>query len=184
MNPKTPRPPTLAGQRAADPKGLAGTFDPEIKQEKGEPQDNAVPIAQARIVVGSQSVFLDIAECPLCGLQHVHGLVAHGQCSDLPAALARQGRVCAAHCHCQGPGRVARRVRGEWRTFARHAAGWREPRGYDYRLVLSEPACFTPRGIRSPAARRAMFALARKGVATSLTIWTPRRPCFRGWGDR
>jgi hypothetical protein len=186
MSPKMPRPAAPGGaHRAGSSKGLAGTFDAHISKKNSRPQDNAVPIARTQIVVGGRGSFLYIRSCPLCGLEHAHGLFVHGAASDPLAALASHGGVRVSHCHCQGPGRVARFVRGEWRTVVRHLPEWCEPEGLSYRLVLrTDPACFTPRAIRDAAARHVMAVLARRGVATSLAIWTPRRPCFRGWGDR
>jgi hypothetical protein len=100
----------------------------------------------------------------------------HGEGSDpLKAFVACQGHR-ASHCHCHGPHRVARRTRGEWHTVIVYPPEYHEPEGDDYRLVLGpEPACFTPRGTKSKAARLAMLALARRGVATSLEILRPRR---------
>ena len=186
MNPKMPRPVAPGrAHRAATSKELGGTFDPEISEEGREPQDYPEPIARTQIVVGRRASFLYIRSCPLCGLEHMHGSFVHGNGSDPLAALAWHAGYRVAACFSQGPGRVARPVRGGgWRTDIVRPAEWREPRGYGYRLVLSEPACFTATAIRSPAARRAMVLLTRGGIATSLVIWTPLRSCFRGWGDR
>jgi hypothetical protein len=144
----------------------------------GESQDSAVPIAQARIVIGCQYSFIYIPHCPLCGLEHSHGEFSlNGQGSDpLQAFDCCRGHR-ASHCFCQGPGRDARLIGGQWCTVFVYPPEWHEPDGESYRLVLGpEPACFTPRGIKSPHARLAMATLARKGVATSLQILTPRRP--------
>jgi hypothetical protein len=186
MNPKKPRPATPGrARRPRNSKELGGTFNPEISEEVRGPQDNAVPIARTQIVVGGRGSFLYLRSCPLCGLEHAHGFFAHGQGSDPLAAFAWHGGLRVSHCDCQGPGRVARFVRGEWRTAIRNLPEWCEPEESSYRLVLGpEPACFTPRAIRDAAARHVMAVLARRGVATSLAIWTPRRSCFRGWGDR
>jgi hypothetical protein len=186
MSPKKLRPAAPGrARRPRNSKELGGTFDPKFSEVGREPQDNTAPIARTQFVVGRRASFLYIARCPLCHLEHAHGFFVHGNGGDPLAALAGHGGVRMSHCHCQGPARVARRARrGGWRTVVIGPTDWREPHGYHYRLVLSEPACFTARGIRSPAARRAMIAFARKGVATSLTIWTPQRSSFRGWGDR
>jgi hypothetical protein len=172
--------------RAGTSKRLAGTFNTQTSEEAERSQDSVAPAAQTQIVVGRRCSFLYVRSCPLCGLEHTHGRFPHGESNDDPmAAIARHGGVRVSHCHYQGPGRVARFVRGEWRTFARNLPEWCEPDGSSYRLVLGpEPACFTPRGIRDEAARHVMAVLARRGVATSLATWTPRRSCFRGWGDR
>lgn len=183
-----PRPATPARvRRPRNSKELGGTFNPQNSAEPDERQDSAVPIARTRIVLGSRYSFLYIGDCPLCGgLEHVHErFPLCGAASDPLAAFAWHGGVRVAHCHCQGPGRVARFVRGEWRTVVRHLPEWCEPEGSSYRLVLGpDPACFTPRAIKDATARRAMAALARGGITTSHVIWKPRRSCFRGWGDR
>lgn len=177
MRPKRLRPAAPGGaHRAVNSKELGSAFHPEI--------NCAMPIAQARIVVGCRASFLYIGCCPLCRIEHTHGLFVHGQGTDPLHAFKWHGGHHASHCFCQGPGRHVRFVRGRWRTFVVRPPEWCEPHGDDYRLVLSEPACFTARGIRSGAARHAMMALARRGVQTSLMIWTPRRSCFRGLGDR
>ena len=163
--------------RAGTSKGLGGTFGPHISFETNGPQDSDVPIALARIVIGRRYSFLYIRNCPLCGMEHMHGqFPVRGEGSDpLDALAACQGHR-ASHCHCHGPHRVARCTRGEWHTVIVYPPEYHEPEGCDYRLVLGpEPACFTPRGIKSKAARLAMLALARRGVATSLEILRPRR---------
>jgi hypothetical protein len=185
MNPKMPRPATLGGaNRAVNSKELGGTFDPEFSEEGREPQDSVVSNAPARIVLGRRGSFLYIRSCPLCGLEHAHGFFGHGQGSDPLTAFAWHSGVHVAHCHCQGPGRVARSTRGGWRTVVVPPAEWREPSGYEYRLVLFEPACFTPLGIQSKDARLAMAELARRGAATSLEILRPRRGFILWRGDK
>src|SRR5712691_8542546 len=114
MNPKMPHPAAPGrAHRAEKSKELSGTFDPQISEEPEELQDSAVPVAQTRIVVGRRGSLLYIRSCPLCGLEHTHGFFVHGRGSDPLAAFAWRGGVRVAHCHCQGPGRVARFVRGE-----------------------------------------------------------------------
>jgi hypothetical protein len=185
MNPKMPRPPIWGVGRAGTSKELSGTFDPQNSEKPDERQDSVAPVAQTQIVVGCRASFLYIRSCPLCGLEHVHGFFVHGNGSDPLAAFASHGDVRESHCHCHGPGRVARFVRGEWRTVVRNLPEWCEPEGSSYRLVLGpDPACFTPRAIKDATARRAMAAVARGGITTTHVIWTPRRSCFRGWGDR
>jgi hypothetical protein len=186
MDWKSSRPAALAGaNRAENSKGLGGTFDPQFSSETNGPQDSDVPIALARIVIGRRYSFLYIRNCPLCGMEHMHGqFPVRGEGSDpLDALAACQGHR-ASHCHCHGPHRVARCTRGEWHTVIVYPPEWHEPEGYDYRLVLGpEPACFTPRGIKSKAARLAMLALTRRGVATSLEILRPRRRSVFWRGD-
>jgi hypothetical protein len=186
MTPKKPRPAAPGrAHRAKNSKELGGTFDPQISEETSRPQDGGMPIAQARIIVGRRSSFLYVRSCPLCGLDHTHGYFLHRQDGDPLTAFAWHGGVRASHCHCQGPGRVARFVRGEFRTVARSLPEWCEPDGSLYRLAHGpDPACFTPRAIRDAAARPVMAVLARRGVATSRAIWTPRRSFFCEWGDR
>ena len=160
---------------------------------KEQPQNSRVardrqddmPVAFARIVLGRLASFIYIDCCPLCGLDHAHGRFVHGKGGDPVAAFAWHGGVRAAHCFCQGPGRDARTVRDRWRTFSTHPTEWREPEGQSYRLVLGlDPACFTPRGVRSAAAHNTMIALAARGVATSLQILRPRRPFVLWRGDQ
>jgi hypothetical protein len=181
MCPKTPRPPTLGVGRAGNSEELGGTSDPHISEVVGPPQDSNVPIAQARIVVGRRGSFLYIGCCPLCGLEHAHGLFVHGQGGDPLAAFAWHGGYRLAACFSQGPGRIVRRSR----TVAVRPAEWHEPKGELYQLVLGlEPACFTPIGIQSKDARLAMAALARRGAATSLDILRPRRRFVLWRGDK
>ena len=149
MREKTPRPEALAGaNRAGNSKGLGGTFDPQFSFETNGPQDSDVPIALTRIVIGRRYSFLYIRNCPLCGMEHMHGQfpVRGGGSDPLDALVACQGHR-ASHCHCQGPHRVARCTRGEWHTVIVYPPEWHEPEGDDYRLVLGpEPACFTTPG--------------------------------------
>jgi hypothetical protein len=186
MNPEAPRPPTLAGQRARDSKGLGGTFDPQTTEQTGELQDSAVPIAQTRIVIGCRYSFVYVPHCPLCGLEHMHGQFPfHGQHSNPLQAFLSCGGHRASHCFCHGLRRNARSIGGQWCTVIVYPPEWHEPKGESYRLMLGpEPACFTPRGIKSKESRLAMVALARRGIATSLEILRPRRPFVLWRGDK
>jgi hypothetical protein len=183
MTPRKPRPPTLAGQRGGNSKGLGGTFDSQINDETSKSQDSAAPIAEARIVLGSRYAFIEISQCPLCCCQHVHGRSALSEIDRLLASVIRNDGDRASHCSqaCRagrrGPG-------GELHTEIAHPPEWREPMGHGYQLVLSEPALFTRRGIRTAAAHEAMAALNRQGVPISFGIWVPRISSLRGWGDR
>jgi hypothetical protein len=182
MNTKKLRPAAPGrAHRPRNSKELEGAFDPEISEEGREPQDSAVPIAHARIVVGRRASFLYIGCCPLCRLEHTHGLFVHGQGSDPLAAFAWHGGYRVAACFSQGPGRIARRSR----TVVIHPDEWHEPEGELYQLVHGpEPACFTPLGIKSKDARLAMAALARSGAATSVEILRPRSSFVLWRGDK
>ena len=185
MDPKMPRPAAPGrAHRATNLKELAGTFDPQISDETGELQeDSVVSIVQTRIVCGRGSSFIYIPHCPLCGLEHAHGLFPYPHGDPLQAYDACD-EYRASHCHAQGLGRVARRVGGQLRIVQRKAPPeYHEPKGEFYRIVMSYPACFTPRGIRTEDARYAMAALARRGVATSLEILRPRRSFVLQRGD-
>jgi hypothetical protein len=157
MRRKMPRPPTLAGQRAANSKELPSTFDcqnSETLNQEQEDDRSSVPNAHTRIVFGDKASFIYIPSCPLCGLEHTHGLFPYPYGNLLQPYDSGDGyRV--SHCFAQGLGRVARMVRGEWRTVRRQPPPeYREPKGNSYRLIPGpEPACFTPRGIRSADAR-------------------------------
>ena len=151
-------------------------------------QDDAetVPIAHTRIVFGRKWSFIYIEYCPLCGLEHMHGLFSlHGENSDpLQAYSACDGHR-VAHCHAHGLGKVTRRVGGEWRIFERTPPPeYHEPQGHSYRLVLGpRPACFTPRGIKNNDAKLAMVRITRRGIDTSVEILTPRRKFVLDRGD-
>ena len=175
-NTRRPGAPNRA-HRAGNSKGLGGTFDPQNTEQTHELQDAAVPIAQTRLVFGCKYSFIYIPHCPLCGLEHAHGEFSlNGQGSEAMQAFDWSGGHRASHCFCQGPGRVARLIGGEWCTVFVYPPEWHEPKGESYRLVMSYPACFTPRGFRSKAARHLMDALAKRGFPTSLEILRPRRP--------
>jgi hypothetical protein len=165
-----------AGRAAELAEGLGGTFDPQTTEQTGEPQGDAVPIAQTRIVIGCRHSFIYLPHCPLCGLEHMHGqFPLHGQHSNPLQAFLSCGGHRASHCVCHGLSRIARLIGGEWCTV--FVPEWHEPDGESYRLVPGpEPACFTPSGIKSKAAHYAMAALARRGIPTSLEILKPRRP--------
>jgi hypothetical protein len=187
MTRKTGRPAARGrADRAGDSKGLGGNFDPHTTEQTGELQDSEVPIAQTRIVIGCRYSFVYIPHCPLCGLEHMHDqFPLHGQHSNPLQAFLACGGHRASHCFCQGPGRIARFFCGEWRTVFVCPPEWREPEGQSYRLAQGpEPACFTPRGIKSKAAHCAMAALARRGIPTSLEILRPRRPFVLWRGDK
>jgi hypothetical protein len=185
MNPKTPRPPTLAGQRAGISKGLGGTFDFQNSETLNQEQDDdrsSVPNAHTRIVFGRKASFIYIPYCPLCGLEHAHGLFPYPHDDPLQAYDSCDGYR-ASHCSAHGLGRIAKRIRGEWRIVRRRPPPeYKEPEGYSYRLVLGpEPACFTRRGIRSVDARAAMARLTN--VSTSLQVLIPRRAFIFERGD-
>jgi hypothetical protein len=167
--------------RAGSSKGLGGTFDPQISNETAEGQDSVVPIAHARIVIGRKWSFIYIEYCPLCGLEHMHGqFPLRGPHSDPLHAFRACGGHRTSHCFAHGLGRVARLVRGVWRVVDRKPPPeYHEPEGVGgYRLVMSHPACFTPRGIKNKDARAVMVRLAKCGAPTSLEILQPRRRSF------
>jgi hypothetical protein len=135
------------------------------------------PIAHSRIIIGPEYSFIYIPHCPLCGLEHMHGQYQLDGPFNNPAEAyeSRDGHR-GSHCVPHGLGRIMRRIGGEWCNVHRDAPPeYHEPEGESYRLVMSYPACFTPRGIRSKAARNLMDALARRGFPTSLEILKPRR---------
>jgi hypothetical protein len=136
-----------------------------------------VPIAYSRIVIGHRFSFIYIVYCPLCGLEHVHGQYSlDGPYNDPVEAYESCDGHRAAHCGPHGLGRILRRIGGEWCNAHRDPPPeYHEPKGESYRLVMSYPACFTPLGVRSKAARNLMDTLARRGFPTSLEILKPRR---------
>jgi hypothetical protein len=143
-----------------------------------------MPNAHSRIVIGRKCSFIYIEYCPLCGLEHVHGQYPlHGPYNNPVEAYEACDGHRASHCDAEGLGRVMRRIDGEWCNVSRDPPPeYHEPKGGSYRLVMSYPACFTPRGIRSKAARDLMNALAKKGFPTSLEILKPRRKFVLRWG--
>ena len=152
MCPKTPRPPTLGVERAGNSKGLAGTFDPQNSETLDQEDDDRVlvPNAHTRIVFGRQASFIYIPYCPLCGLDHTHGLFPypHGD----PLQAYDSGHGCrASHCSAHGLGRVRENVRGEWRIVrCPPQPEYKEPEGVSYRLIPGpEPA--SSRGAASEA---------------------------------
>jgi hypothetical protein len=61
MTPRKPRPPTLAGQRAGNSKGLGGTFEFQNSETLSQAQDDdrsSVPNAHTRIVFGRKASFI------------------------------------------------------------------------------------------------------------------------------
>jgi hypothetical protein len=187
MNQKTPRPMAPGGaHRAGTSKGLGGTFEFQFSSETSEQQeDSEVPIAHTRIVIGRKWSFIYIEYCPLCGLEHMHGKFAlRGPNSD-PLQAFEDGGLRVAHCVAHGLGRVARRIRGEWRTVERKPPPeYHKPEGVgSYQMVLSYPACFTPRGIKNKDAKALMERLARRAAPTSQEILKPRRSFVLLRGD-
>ncbi len=136
-----------------------------------------VPIAHSRIAIGREYSFIYIEFCPLCGLEHMHGQYPlHGPYNNPVEAYESCHGHRTSHCDAHGLGQVMRRIGGEWCSVYRDPPPeYHEPKGGSYRLVMAYPACFTPRGIRSKAARHLMDALARKGFPTSSEILKPRR---------
>jgi hypothetical protein len=138
-----------------------------------------VPDAPSRIVLGRRFAFIYIENCPLCGLEHMHGQFDLADPNRNPLqAYADHGGLRASHCSAQGIGNQAKCVRGDWRILPKPAPPeFHEPQGGgSYRLVLGpKPACFTPLGIKSKRARNAMARLARSGAPVSIEILQPRR---------
>jgi hypothetical protein len=139
--------------------------------------ESDVPIAYSRIVIGHKNSFVYIPFCPLCGLEHMHGQYPlHGPYNDPAEAYEACHGHRASHCGPHGLGRIMRRIGGErCNGYRDPPPEYHEPRGGSYRLVMAYPACFTPLGVRSKAARHLMDALARRGFPTSLEILKPRR---------
>ena len=186
MNPKMPRPGAPGrAHRAANSKELGGTFSSQSSEEASEPQDSAIPIAHSRIVVGRTRSFIYIEYCPLCGLEHTHGEYRFDSPYNDPSeAFESCNGHRASHCGPHGLGRTVRRIGGEWCNVYRDPPPeYHEPNGESYRLVMAYPACFTPLGIKSKAARHLMDALTRRGVPTSLEILKPRRKFVLRTGD-
>jgi hypothetical protein len=168
MNPKNPRPTARPGEHR--------TMNSE------DSRGSSVPNAHTRIVYNRNASFIYIPCCPLCGLEHAHGLFPYPHGNPLQAYDSCDGyRV--SHCFAQGLGRVAKMIRGEWCTVHRRPPPeYQESEGHSYRLILGpEPACFTRRGIRSADARAAMARLT--GVSASLQILKPRRAFILERGD-
>jgi hypothetical protein len=136
-----------------------------------------VPIAHSRVVVGPKYSFIYIEYCPLCGLEHLHGQYPlQGPYNDPAEAFDACDGHRASHCDAHGLGRITHRIGGErCNGYSDPPPEYHEPRGGSYRLVMSAPACFTPRGVRIKAAHHLMDALARRGFPTSLEILKPRR---------
>jgi hypothetical protein len=137
-----------------------------------------VPDAPSRIIFGRRAAFIYIENCPLCGLEHMHGQfdLADPNCNPLQA-YADHGGLRASHCDAQGVGNRAKYIGGQWCVRPKAAPPeWHEPQGGAYRLVLGpKPACFTPLGLKSKRARAAMASLARRGALVSIQILQPRR---------
>jgi hypothetical protein len=136
-----------------------------------------VPDAPSRIVFGRRAAFIYIENCPLCGLEHLHGQFNLEDPHYPLQAYADHGGHRASHCSAQGVGNQAKRVRGNWRILPKPAPPeYHEPQGGAYRLVPGpKPACFTPLGFKSKRARDAMARLARSGAPVSIEILQPRR---------
>jgi hypothetical protein len=185
MNPKIPRPPAPAGQRAGDSKGLGGTFDfqnSEILNQKQDDDRLLVPNAQTRIVFGAKASFIYIPCCPLCGLEHAHGLFPYPHSNPLQA-YDSCGGYRASHCFTHGLERVAKTIRGEWHIVRRRPPPeYKESEGDSYRLIPGpEPACFTRCGILSADAKAAVARLV--GIPKSLEVLKPRRAFILERGD-
>src|SRR5262245_28737049 len=122
------------------------------RQDGAEP---TVPVAPTRIVFGRRHSFIYIENCPLCGLEHMHGRYElSGPYSD-PLQAYQDGGLRASHCFAHGVGHMAKRIRGEWCFVPKPAPPeWHAPQGESYRLILGpKPACFTPLGIKTRLAR-------------------------------
>lgn len=133
------------------------------------------PLAPACLVLGRRWGFIYLKECPLCALEHAHGQVPLYRAEDL-LSFHRDGRR-NGHCGCQGLGRQARFIGGEWRIMHRDCVTG------SYRLIPVGPVHFTPKGIREPAAREAMMRLARLSVETSLRTINTRLKWVLERGD-
>jgi hypothetical protein len=148
----TKRPGALAqAHRSAGSKihsGISAPANTRAEDQQQDDRDFAIPRAFTRIVIGRRHSFIYVENCPLCGLEHAHGLFEfHGPYSD-PLQAYRSGGYRHAHCNAQGLGRIARNIGGQWFTVERSPPPeYHEPQGYSYQLVLGpKPACFTPRG--------------------------------------
>jgi hypothetical protein len=153
--------------------------DPETRNRSTTRRQYGVPDAPSRIVFGRRFAFIYIENCPLCGLEHMHGQfdLADPRCDPLQAYVAHDG-LRFPHCSAQGIGNQAKRVRGDWRILPKPAPPeFHEPQGGgSYRLVPGpKPACFTPLGIKSKRARAAMARLNCRGLPVSTEILQPRR---------
>jgi hypothetical protein len=146
------------------------------------------PIAHARIVIGRKWSFIYIEYCPLCGLEHMHGqFPLCGPHSDPLQAFHEWDGYRASHCGAHGLNAdvpLDRLLHGNYRPRNPPPEYHRPEGSGGYRLVMSYPACFTPRGIKHKDARALMASLARRGVPTSLEILQPRRPFILLRGDR
>ena len=139
-----------------------------------ERQDAEAPIAHTRIVLGRKAASIYVPYCPLCGLEHTHGLFSYPDGDPLQAYENDGHRP--APCEAKAMGWVVCCIGDEWRIISRPPPPeYRGPQGYSYRLVLGpERACFTPRGIKNKHALAAMAKLARGGVPWSFQILKPR----------
>ena len=174
-----PAPPLELGECRATSFRAKDAVDPETRNRSNTQRQDGVPDAPSRIVLGRKFAFIYIENCPLCGLEHMHGQfdLADPRCDPLQAYAAHDG-LRFPHCSAQGIGNQAKRVRGDWRILPKPAPPeFHEPQGGgSYRLVLGpKPACFTPLGIKSKRARNAMARLARSGAPVSIEILQPRR---------
>jgi hypothetical protein len=173
-----PAPPLELGECRATSFRAKDAVDPDIANRSNRQWQDEVPDAPSRIVFGRRFAFIYIENCPLCGLEHMHGQfdLADPRCDPQQAYSARGGHR-ASHCSAQDVGNYAKCVRGVWRILPKPAPPeYHEPQGGAYRLVLGpKPACFTPLGIKSKRARAAMARLARSGAPVSTEILQPRR---------
>jgi hypothetical protein len=103
MNPETPRPPTLAGQRAGTSKGLGGTFDPQTSETPNRQQDsrNALPVNTEAVTQHVRASKQDtdrlaaaMREAVACAIA-IDGVRAL-ECSKLAAAYHEAGH-CVVH---------------------------------------------------------------------------------------
>ena len=176
---KGPAPPLELGECRATSFRAKDAVDPDIANRSNRQWQDEVPDAPSRIVFGRRFAFIYIENCPLCGLEHMHGQfdLADPRCDPLQAYAAHDG-LRFPHCSAQGIGNQAKYVRGNWRILPKPAPPeFHEPQGGgSYRLVPGpKPACFTPLGIKSRRARDAMARLNCRRVPVSTEILQPRR---------
>jgi hypothetical protein len=178
MNEKEGPAPPLEWDECRAQTSFRTAANPETDNRTNRQRQDGVPDAFGRIVLGRRFAFIYVENCPLCGLEHLHGqwplAEAH---SRAPAAYAARSGLRASHCEAQGIGNYAKRVHGHWCVLPKPPPlEWHEPQGGAYRLVPGpKGACFTLLGFKSKRARDAMARLARSRIPVSVQILQPRR---------
>jgi hypothetical protein len=158
MRPKMPRPAAHAGANRA-----AGyseeLFGGASNSEHSKPQGHRQLIARVRVFVTRYGrIGYHIAECPICGDEHIHGTDPFFDPRERQGFAKFQTNLSCAESlgwrapHCSQSARYPI-INDDWN---------------EYELVLAaEPARYAPGAKRSPLARQAMCDLRALGFPTS-----------------